>query len=587
MATRTVKARVELDGEKQYKQALAELNQGNKVLASEMKKLQAEYKGNAESTEFLTKKGDLLQRQLQQQKDKVEKLKEALQASAEKYGESSRQTQDWIVKLNNAEAAQFELEHAIEENNQALQGQGQEMVGLGDTVDGLASKLGINLPQGAKDALNGMQGMSAGSVAALAAIAAAVAVAIKAVKQLHDMTLEAAADVDDLVTQSMVSGLSTQTLQELEYASRFVDVSVDTMTGSMTKLTRAMADARDGNAETAQAFADLGVSIYDTDGNLRSAEEVFYEVIDALGQIQNPTERDAAAMDILGKSAQELNPLILAGSDALKDYAAEAESVNYILSQDQVEALAAVDDAHQQYMLTVDAAKKQLAAEFAPASKEAMETFAHAVQVAAKTLTESHIIENLAHVIQAIMGVLDSGLSLFDAMPAWMNPLNTLSTALKGLAIILATVADAMKVVVGIMPWNWGSGMLKEGLGFGTNPSNLQQVMGYGGSGAAVSYNNLNNNYGYDAASGRYYDLATGNYIFNAPGTDYWRGGLTWVGENGPELVNLPRGSSIMSASESAGAAGGQYITINVQGIEQLDEVIRWYDSRRITERMR
>ena len=586
MATRTVKARVELDGEKQYKQALAELNQGNKVLASEMKKLQAEYKGNAESTEFLTKKGDLLQRQLQQQKDKVEKLKEALQASAEKYGESSRQTQDWIIKLNNAEAAQFELEHAIEENNQALQGQDQEMVGLGDTVDGLASKLGINLPQGAKDALNGMEGLSAGSVAALGAIAAAVAVAIKAVKELHDMTLEAASDVDDLVTQSMVTGLSTKTLQEMQYASEFVDVSVDTMTGSMTKLTRAMADARNGNEATAKAFAELGVSVTDSNGNLRSAEDVFYDVIDALGQIDNQTERDAAAMEILGKSAQDLNPLILAGSDAMKQYAEEAAAVNYVLSDEQVAALAAVDDAHQKYMLTVEAAKNQLAADFAPASQAAMEAFAHAVQIAGKTLTESHIIENLAHVIQGIMGILDSGMSLFDNMPAWLNPLNMLSTALKGLAIILATVADAMKVAAGILPWNWGSGMLKEGLGFGANPSNLQQGMGYGGSGTAVSYNNLNANYGYDSSTGRYYDLATGNYV-NAAGTDYWRGGLTWVGENGPELVNLPRGSSIMSASESAGAAGAQYITINVQGIEQLDEVIRWYDSRRITERMR
>ena len=586
MATRTVKARVELDGEKQYKQALAELNQGNKVLASEMKKLQAEYKGNAESTEFLTKKGDLLQRQLQQQKDKVEKLKEALQASAEKYGESSRQTQDWIIKLNNAEAAQFELEHAIEENNQALQGQDQEMVGLGDTVDGLASKLGINLPQGAKDALNGMEGLSAGSVAALGAIAAAVAVAIKAIKELHDMTLEAASDVDDLVTQSMVTGLSTKTLQEMQYASEFVDVSVDTMTGSMTKLTRAMASARDGNGETAEAFAELGVSITDANGNLRSAEDVFYDVIDALGQIDNQTERDAMAMEILGKSAQDLNPLILAGSDAMHQYAEEAAAVNYVLSDEQVAALAAVDDAHQKYMLTVEAAKNQLSADFAPASQAAMEAFAHAVQIAGKTLTESHIIENLAHVIQGIMGILDSGMSLFDNMPAWLNPLNMLSTALKGLAIILATVADAMKVVAGILPWNWGSGMLKEGLGFGANPSNLQQVMGYGGSGAAVSYNNLNANYGYDSATGRYYDLATGNYV-NAAGTDYWRGGLTWVGENGPELVSLPRGSSIMSASESAGAVGAQYITINVQGIEQLDEVVRWYESRRITERMR
>lgn len=586
MATRDVRARVALDGEKEYKDALKGLSKENSLLNAEMRKLQEQYKGNEKSSEALQAKGELLSKQLDVQKQRVEALKKQIEAASSATEVDADHVQNLKIQLTNAETQVIRTTNAIQENNEALQDNGQQMVSLGDVADQLAGKLGVKIPEGAKKALDGMQGMSAGSVAALGAIAAAVAVAIKAVKELHDMTLEAASDVDDLVTQSMVTGLSTKTLQEMQYASEFVDVSVDTMTGSMTKLTRAMASARDGNGETAEAFAQLGVSITDANGNLRSAEDVFYDVIDALGQIDNQTERDAMAMEILGKSAQDLNPLILAGSDAMKQYAEEAAAVNYVLSDEQVAALAAVDDAHQKYMLTVEAAKNQLAADFAPASQAAMEAFAHAVELAGKTLTESRIIENLAHVIQAIMGVLDSGMSLFDNMPAWLNPLNMLSTALKGLAINLATVADAMKVVAGIMPWNWGSGMLKEGLGFGANPSNLQQVMGYGGTGAAVSYNNLNANYGYDSATGRYYDLATGNYV-NAAGTDYWRGGMTWVGENGPELVSLPRGSSIMSASESAGAMGAQYITINVQGIEQLDEVIRWYDSRRITERMR
>jgi hypothetical protein len=72
----------------------------------------------------------------------------------------------------------------------------------------------------------------------------------------------------------------------------------------------------------------------------------------------------------------------------------------------------------------------------------------------------------------------------------------------------------------------------------------------------------------------------------NAAGTDNWRGGLTWVGESGPELVSLPRGSQIYSNQESRGMGGGQYITINVQGIQQLDEVVRWYESRRVVGRM-
>ena len=46
---------------------------------------------------------------------------------------------------------------------------------------------------------------------------------------------------------------------------------------------------------------------------------------------------------------------------------------------------------------------------------------------------------------------------------------------------------------------------------------------------------------------------------YNAAGDENWRGGMTWVGEGGPELVRLPRGSQIYSSQESAqmAAAGG------------------------------
>lgn len=586
MATRDVKARVALEGEQQYKAALSELTKGNQVLNSEMKKLQAEYKGNAESTEFLTKKGEILERQLLQQRDKVEVLRKAVAESAQQFGEADKRTQDYIIKLNNAEAAEFNLQHAIDENSQALQNNGQQMVSLGDVADQLAGKLGIRIPEGAKKALDGMKGMSAGSVAALGAITAAVAAAIKGIKELHEMTVAAAADMDELITQSMITGFSTQELQAMQYAAEFIDVPVETVTGAMTKLTKTMADARDGTGTAAEAFANLGVSITDSNGNLLSSQEVFMSVVDALGQIENTTERDAAAMELLGKSAQELNPLIIQGTDAWRGYLAEAEDMGYVLGTEDVEALAALDDAVQRNELQWEALKKQIAAQFAPASTTALEAFTKLTKTAGEALVNSHLIENLGSIVQAIAGIVELGADMASAMPGWMNPLNQVSAAFKGLAVVIATVVDAMKVLVGLTPMFWGSGMLKSGLGLGDSPSSLQRVLGSGGTGAAVSYNNLNSNLALDPATGQYYDINTGWFV-NAPGTDYWRGGMTWVGENGPELVSLPRGSSIMSASESAGAMGAQYITINVQGIEQLDEVVRWYEARRITERMR
>ena len=79
-------------------------------------------------------------------------------------------------------------------------------------------------------------------------------------------------------------------------------------------------------------------------------------MIDALGQVTNETERTALAQELPGKNAQELNPLILAGSGALSEYADEAERVGYILSEDQVKALGEADDAYQRLQLTIEGA---------------------------------------------------------------------------------------------------------------------------------------------------------------------------------------------------------------------------------------
>lgn len=560
MATRNATLKVAIEGEQQYKNALKELNQGSAVLASEMKKLSAEFAGNEKSIEALNAKGDLLQRQLLQQKDKVETLKKALAESAKNFGEADKRTQEWQIKLNNAEAAQAKIEQQIKQTNEEIANQGKITLTVGDAVDQLASKLGINLPKGATQALNGTVKFSTGTIAAMGAAAAAVAALMKTIKELHNITLEAAADVDELVTESMVTGLSTDTIQQLKYAENLIDVSYGTISGTLTKLTKTMADARDGNKNLAESFATLGVSITDSTGQLRPAEEVFYDVIDALGQVQNGTERDALAMDLLGKSAQDLNPLILQGSDAMRELAAEAEATGYVLDESQIEKLAEVDDAYQRMQLEIEATKKKLAVEFAPASKQAMEAFQRVVTTAANKLTESKIVENLASLVASTMSLIETCADLFDAMPSWMNPLNQLSDAFRGLAVIMATISDTMNVITGLftldfdrvrtgLGWNMGNGQL----------SNLQQL--------------------------KYRDS---DYVwYNAAGDQNWRGGLTWVGESGPELVNLPRGSQIYSNQESQQIAGGDtYYNITVANVDELNEIVDWFESRRIRGRM-
>ena len=604
MATRTAGAKVVLDGENEYKQALTSLNDGNRVLASEMKKLQAEYKGNSDSVEFLTKKGDLLNRQLLDQKEKVDVMRQALEHAAKKYGEGSAEAMKWQTELNNAEAAQYNLQHAIEENNQAIENQGNVWGKVGEIMEDLAGKMGIKIPDGAKKALSGMEGMSAGTVAAMTAAVTAVAALVKAVTELHEMTIQTAADVDELVTSSMTTGIATKTLQEMKYAEELIDVSVDTISGSLTRLTRNMADANSGSEEMAAKFAALGVSITDaTTGQLRPAEDVFYELIDALGNIQNQTERDAVAMDILGKSAQELNPLILQGSKAMKDLANEAAAAGYVLDESQIKKLAEVDDSYQRVQLTMEALRKQMSADFAPASKAAMDLFSNLVTKAGAALERSGLITNLASIISSLVDILETGADIASGIPGFNDQLSLLKVTLGAVAQFVALIADAADVVGGLFQVITGSGggrmagleRIGNAMGFGKSSGTLSnwQSVYMQQSGTYDQYQEFHANMrgesthdglGFDTATGQYYDLKTGNYVYghNAGGTDNWRGGLTWVGEAGPELALLPKGTQISSNQESRQMMRSTtiYVTIDAKNVKEFNDIIEMaYDA--------
>ena len=450
---------------------------------------------------------------------------------------------------------------SLAESNKSLGGSAGK---LGDQIKDLSGKMGINLPDGATKALNGLNGFSAGTVAAMGAAAAGVAAMIKVCKELHEITLQAAADADELITKSMVTGLSTETLQQWKYAENLIDVSVETMTGSLTKLTRAMYDAQTGNAAAAETFQALGISITDSSGQLRSAEEVFYEVIDALGGVESQTERDALAMKIMGRSAQDLNPLILQGSDALRELAEEAEAAGYVLDESQIKKLGEVDDAAQRAKLTYTAFTNQIATEFAPASKAAMETFSKVVQQAGQVLVDTHLIENIGAIVQGVMGIIDAGTKLASAIPNWMNPINQVSGALRGLGVIAATVADSMSLVASLMTLDFHGAATALGMNLHKGEmSHLQQL--------------------------KYSDPKYVHY--NAAGDENWRGGLTWVGEAGPELVALPRGSRIYNNQESQQMSAAATDTSRMEAllarnVQLLEQISGEFSGLRVRRRM-
>jgi len=175
-----------------------------------------------------------------------------------------------------------------------------------------------------------------------------------------EMTTAGAAYADTVLTESTVTGIATDKLQEYMYAAELVDVSTDTLTKSMAKQIKSMKAVQDGTKLSVEAYEKLGVQVTNTDGSLRDSDTVYWEVIDALGKVENETERNALAMQILGKSAQELNPLIEAGAERMTELGEQAHAAGYVVSDEMLKAYGALDDQLQYLNVGATAAKNAL-----------------------------------------------------------------------------------------------------------------------------------------------------------------------------------------------------------------------------------
>lgn len=613
MAGPTISTKIKLDGEREYKAALSEINSGLKVLASEMGLASEEFADNSRSVEALTKKHDVLERTISTQKEKVEVLRKAMENSAQEYGEASTKTNKWKEQLNKAETELLKMEKAADQSSQSInkmsspldkvrkalsdakeQGTGFRGIlgnlkeqfsgsagsanGLGSALQDVAGKFGIELPGGASKALEALNGVNAGAATAAAGLGLVVAAVVKAEKALIDITKESAAAADEIITLSSTTGLATQTIQEMQYAADFVDVSLDTITGSMTKLTAAMGKANDGNDAASQKFQELGVNIYNADGSLRRAEDVFYDTVDALGRISNETERDATAMELLGKSATDLNPLIQQGSKRLKELGQEAHDMGYVLDNEALNALGAVDDGMQRMKKTQEGVTNQIAAEFAPYMADALEKTANFIKKIGKAFKDSGIVSDFGSILKSASSLLEPIGELAGVV------LPALEKVLNPIAKVMALIADTANLLVGLVTLNGDK--IKTALGWNAKYgqlSNYQQAVMAGKPQAKTIVG------GYiEAGTGKYVtEYSDGTVSRNAHGTNFWRGGTTLVGENGPELVTLPRGSSITTASETRSLVGDVFnITIDARSVQEFQDIIEMARNARRLQRM-
>lgn len=412
MATRTIATRLTLEGEKEYKKELGEVNQEIGLLSDKMKRADAEFRGQANSIEALTTKNDLLREAQQKQIDKIAKLQTAIEDCGEAYGENDEAVMRFKRQLEKAETDLINLNDELSSNERYL----DEARTSADKCAKSIDEYGKQVKDAAKatDDFNGAGGGKGGigdligqlgslkQMLVGGAVVAGLKAASDAIIGIVDETEEYRKIMGTLETSSQAAGYTAeQTAESYEY---LYGVLGDTQTAATTvanlqAIGLEQSDLRDMIDSVIGAWATYGDSI-----PIDSLSEAINETI----QTGKVTGTFADVLNWAGESEDEFNEKLAAANTSSE----RAQIVlDQLSSQNLPDAGQAWRDANDDIVKyndsqgKLDEAMGQLGETLAPVAAGLKDVFAEGVYAAADAV--AWLIEKIQGAIQWLKDLND------------------------------------------------------------------------------------------------------------------------------------------------------------------------------------
>lgn len=351
-------ATLAVDGEKEFKKALAEANKELKLLSSEAKASSAAFENNGDEMANLTKQYEIASDKVAVQREKVIALQKAMEDLAKTEGEDSEKVKDYAIQLNNASAQLDKMTAEEQKSKAALDDYTKAHSGVKGAVNEAKEALSkfaeahpkatkameAGLAAAKKLGEVGLKAIEVGAKASVAAIGAVAAGAVAMGKAVYDSAKEASEYGDQVDKASQKMGVTAETYQQLSYAADLAGTSM----GTLQKATVALQ----------KSGSDLNID----------------EALESILAIPDADERAAKAHEMFGdKIANELAPLLNAGKDAFDESKQAALDYGLVMSDEAVKASAAFNDTLTTMTSTMDMVKNNIAADFLPGINTVME----------------------------------------------------------------------------------------------------------------------------------------------------------------------------------------------------------------------
>lgn len=314
MATRVISTSIKLDGEQEFKRQLSEVNSNIKNLNSDMKLVTEQFKGQANSLEALTAKDKLLNEQIDQQKEKIKSLEQAVEDTAKAYGENDKRVDSYRRSLNDAKTDLIKLERELDQNNGYLDEAKRSADGAAKSIDGFGKEVKDaaedtqNLNRSAKDLVDDL-GKIKGALLGGAAVGAVKELA-GGIMDLEESTREYRSILGTLAISSEAAGYSADdTAAAYDRLSAVLNdpQMAATTVANLQAIGLAQEDLMEILDDTIGAWATYGDSI-PIDGLAESINETIQA-----GQV---TGTFADVLNWAGTSEDEFNEKLAASNDS-------------------------------------------------------------------------------------------------------------------------------------------------------------------------------------------------------------------------------------------------------------------------------
>lgn len=397
--------------------ALEDVNKKARDIRSELRQVERLLKFDPKNAELLAQKQKLLSEQVENTREKLNRLKAAQEQVNEQFRKGD---------ITEGQYRAFQRELVKTENQlKYFESQLKSSISVSERFAKRMQEAGETLKTAGEKMSNVGKSLSTKLTAPILGVGAALT-------GLATKTAEAG---DQIQKMALRTGFSTEALSELKHAAELSGTSLEGLENGVRRMQRSILDLERGLATQTEAFAKLGLEIEDLQG--LSPEQQFNKITMALADVEDATTKAALAQQIFGRQGTQLLPMLDAGSEGIAEMRAEAHELGIVFDQEAADAAAQFND-------DIDRLKKGFAGVFQELGKKLIPIFVDDLIPALR--------ENLIPLMQSLADKISNLIEWFSNLSPRMQKIiiavTGLAAALGPVLVVLGSITSAIGTLI-------------------------------------------------------------------------------------------------------------------------------------------